>query len=83
MLITGDRINVLTPDRLGRNMREALNLVHDLTERSIFLRTLGDKLAVDTSGTGLHLYRMGLALILAAGRAVVRRAKRVKPAAAR
>ncbi|MFI1360495.1 hypothetical protein ACH4TV_44010 [Streptomyces sp. NPDC020898] len=31
----------------------------------------------------LHLYRMGLALILAAGRAVVRRAKRVKPATAR
>ncbi len=31
----------------------------------------------------LHLYRMGLALIPAAGRAVVRRVKRVKPAAAR
>ncbi|WP_127359780.1 RNA-guided endonuclease InsQ/TnpB family protein [Actinacidiphila soli] len=31
----------------------------------------------------LHLYRMGPALIPAAGRAVVRRAKRVKPAAAR
>ncbi|MFD5751315.1 RNA-guided endonuclease InsQ/TnpB family protein [Streptomyces sp. NPDC127033] len=31
----------------------------------------------------LHLYRMGLALIPAAGRAVVRRAKRVKPVAAR
>ncbi|MDQ1043209.1 transposase [Streptomyces sp. V4I2] len=31
----------------------------------------------------LHLYRMGLVLIPAAGRAVVRRAKRVKPAAAR
>ncbi|MFJ8013710.1 RNA-guided endonuclease InsQ/TnpB family protein [Streptomyces sp. NPDC096339] len=31
----------------------------------------------------LHLYRMGLAFIPAAGRAVVRRAKRVKPAAAR
>ncbi|WTK75846.1 transposase [Streptomyces sp. NBC_01515] len=31
----------------------------------------------------LHLYRMGLALLPAAGRAVVRRAKRVKPAAAR
>ncbi|WP_405824276.1 transposase [Streptomyces sp. NBC_01390] len=31
----------------------------------------------------LHLYRTGLALIPAAGRAVVRRAKRVKPAAAR
>jgi len=31
----------------------------------------------------LHLYRVGLALIPAAGRAVARRAKRVKPAAAR
>ncbi|MFG2979833.1 RNA-guided endonuclease InsQ/TnpB family protein [Streptomyces sp. NPDC048258] len=31
----------------------------------------------------LHLYRMGLALIPAAGRAVVRRARRVKPATAR
>ncbi|MCP2350252.1 RNA-guided endonuclease InsQ/TnpB family protein [Nonomuraea roseoviolacea] len=31
----------------------------------------------------LHLYRMGLALVPAAGRAVVRRARRVKPTAAR
>ncbi|MEU8976208.1 hypothetical protein AB0D11_44805 [Streptomyces monashensis] len=30
-------------------MRENFNLVHDLTERGIFLHTLGDKLAVDTS----------------------------------
>src|SRR5882757_208520 len=33
----GDRINLLTLDRLGRNMRETLNLVHDLTQRGIFL----------------------------------------------
>ena len=33
-------------------MRETLNLVHDLTQRGIFLRTLGDKLAVDTSDPG-------------------------------
>ena len=30
----GDRINLLTLDRLGRNMRETLNLVHDLTQRA-------------------------------------------------
>jgi DNA invertase Pin-like site-specific DNA recombinase len=48
----GDRINLLTLDRLGRNMRETLNLVHDLTQRGIFLRTLGGKLAVDTSDPG-------------------------------
>lgn len=34
------------------SMRETLNLVHDLTVRSIFLRPLGDKLAVDTSEPG-------------------------------
>src|SRR5260370_7646630 len=33
-------------------MRETLSLVHDLTQRGIFLRTLGDKLAVDTSDPG-------------------------------
>jgi DNA invertase Pin-like site-specific DNA recombinase len=49
---TGDRISLLTLDRLGRNMRETLNLVHDLTQRGIFLRTLGDKLAVDTGDPG-------------------------------
>lgn len=48
----GDPINVLTLDRLGRNLRETLNLVHDLTERGVFLRTLGDRLAVDTSEPG-------------------------------
>ncbi|MFJ9033071.1 recombinase family protein [Streptomyces sp. NPDC102274] len=48
----GDRINVLTLDRLGRNMRETLNLVHDLTERGVFPRTLGDVLAVETREPG-------------------------------
>jgi DNA invertase Pin-like site-specific DNA recombinase len=51
----GDRISLLTLDRLGRNMRETLNLVHDLTQRGIFLRTLGDKLAVDTSDTDMAI----------------------------
>lgn len=49
---SGDRINVLTLDRLGRDMREAANLVNDLTGRGILPRTLGDKLAVDTSDPG-------------------------------
>ena len=35
----GDRINLLTLDRLGRNMRETMNLVHDLTQRGIFPHT--------------------------------------------
>jgi DNA invertase Pin-like site-specific DNA recombinase len=48
----GHRISVVTLDRLGRNMRECLNLAHDLTERGIGLRTLGDKIPVDTSVPG-------------------------------
>ncbi|ARE79434.1 hypothetical protein B6R96_36005 (plasmid) [Streptomyces sp. Sge12] len=39
-------------DSCVTSMRETLNLVHDLTQRGIFLRTLGDKLAVDTSDPG-------------------------------
>jgi putative transposase len=37
----------------------------------------------DAARNVLHLYQVGLALIPAAGRAVVRRARRVKPATAR
>ena len=33
-------------------MRETLNLVQDLTQRGVFLSTLSDKLAVDTSDPG-------------------------------
>ncbi|MFJ9822406.1 recombinase family protein [Streptomyces sp. NPDC101151] len=47
-----ERDGVLISPRLGRNMRETLNPVHDLTQRGIHLRTLGDKLAVDTSEPG-------------------------------
>jgi len=45
----GDTVVVYTLDRLGRNLRETLNLVHDLTGRRIGLRTLADPLAIDTS----------------------------------
>jgi DNA invertase Pin-like site-specific DNA recombinase len=43
------RVNL---DRLGRNMRECLNLAYDLTERGIGLRTIADKIPVDTSVPG-------------------------------
>jgi DNA invertase Pin-like site-specific DNA recombinase len=45
---TGDRITVCTLDRLARNMRDTLNLVHDLTERGIGVRVLSPEM--DTSG---------------------------------
>lgn len=46
---SGDTIVVHTLDRLGRNLREVLNLIHDLGERGITIRTLADPIAIDTS----------------------------------
>jgi hypothetical protein len=43
----GDRINLLTLDRLGRNMRETLNLVHDLTARNSYSYGQGKSTAAE------------------------------------
>jgi DNA invertase Pin-like site-specific DNA recombinase len=41
-------------DRLGRNLRHVVNVVHDLTERGIGLRVLtGQGAAIDTMIAGL------------------------------
>ena len=39
----GDQIVVYTLDRLGRNLREVLNLVHDLDQRGVYVRSLADQ----------------------------------------
>lgn len=36
-------------DRLGRNLRETLNLFHELPERGVAIRTLDDPLIIDTA----------------------------------
>ena len=46
-------IVVHTLDRIGRNLREVLNLVHDLDQRGIGLRTLADPLPIATTGEGM------------------------------
>ncbi|MGW4518644.1 recombinase family protein [Streptomyces sp. NPDC004393] len=40
----GDTIVVHTLDRLGRNLREVLHLVHDLGDKNIGVRSLADPL---------------------------------------
>lgn len=45
----GDVLVVHTLDRLGRTVRDTLNLVHELRERGVGVRTLADPLAVDTT----------------------------------
>ena len=47
----GDTVVVHTLDRLGRNLREVLNLVHDLSGREIGVRSLADPVRVDTTDT--------------------------------
>jgi DNA invertase Pin-like site-specific DNA recombinase len=49
----GDTIVVHTLDRLGRNLREVLNLVHDLAERNIGVRSLHDPLPINTADDGM------------------------------
>ena len=43
---------VHTHDRIGRNLREVLNLVHDLDQRGIGVRSLADPLPINTTVEG-------------------------------
>ncbi|OLT24893.1 resolvase [Nocardiopsis sp. CNR-923] len=59
----GDTVIVHTLDRLGRNMREVLNLVHDLGEKDIGVRSLADPLPINTADEGMgHIAFLLLAL---------------------
>jgi DNA invertase Pin-like site-specific DNA recombinase len=45
----GDVIVVHTLDRLGRTVRDTLNLIHDLAERGVGVRNLADPIKVDSA----------------------------------
>jgi DNA invertase Pin-like site-specific DNA recombinase len=45
----GDTIVATNLDRVGRNLRECLNLVHELRERGIGIRTLSDPIPINTT----------------------------------
>jgi len=45
----GDVIVVHTLDRLGRTVRDTLNLIHELTERGVGVRNLADPIKVDSA----------------------------------
>lgn len=49
----GDTVVVHTLDRLGRNLREVLNLVHDLAGKNIRVRSLADPLPISTADEGM------------------------------
>ncbi|MBM4496978.1 recombinase family protein [Rhodococcus hoagii] len=48
----GDVIVTHTLDRLGRNVRDTLNLIHDLRERGIGVRKLADPIRIDSTNPG-------------------------------
>lgn len=45
----GDTIVATNLDRLGRNLRECLNIIHDLRQRDIGIKTLADPIPIDTT----------------------------------
>jgi DNA invertase Pin-like site-specific DNA recombinase len=45
----GDTIVATNLDRLGRNLRECLNVVHELREQDIGIKTLSDPIPIDTA----------------------------------
>ena len=48
----GDVIVVHTLDRLGRTVRDTLNLIHDLSARGVGVRNLADPIRIDSSDPG-------------------------------
>jgi len=45
----GDTIVVTSLDRLGHNLRECLNIIQDLRERNIGIKTLADPIPIDAT----------------------------------
>jgi DNA invertase Pin-like site-specific DNA recombinase len=77
----GDRITVCTLDRLARNMRDTLNLVHDLTERGIGIRVLNPEM--DTSGDNPMARMMLMVISLLAEMELIWNRERVASARAK
>ncbi len=59
----GDVIVVHTLDRLGRTVRDTLNLIHDLTERGVGVRNLADPIRVDSSRPDDPLAQLAVVLL--------------------
>ncbi len=59
----GDVLVVHTLDRLGRTVRDTLNLVHDLKERGVGVRTLADPLPIDTSNPNSPMAQLAVVML--------------------
>jgi DNA invertase Pin-like site-specific DNA recombinase len=59
----GDTIVVHTLDRLGRTVRDTLNLIHELAEKGIGVRNLADPIKVDSSDPDDPMAQLAVVLL--------------------
>ena len=59
----GDVIVVHTLDRLGRTVRDTLNLIHELAERGIGVRNLADPIKVDSTNPDDPMAQLAVVLL--------------------
>ncbi|WIG17594.1 recombinase family protein [Kocuria rosea] len=64
----GDVIVVHTLDRLGRTVRDTLNLIHDLAERGVGVRNLADPIKVDSTNPNDPMAQLAVVLLALFGR---------------
>jgi len=59
----GDVIVVHTLDRLGRTVRDTVNLIHELTERGVGVRNLADPIKVDSADSADPMRQLAVVLL--------------------
>jgi DNA invertase Pin-like site-specific DNA recombinase len=59
----GDVIVVHTLDRLGRTVRDTLNLIHELSERGVGVRNLADPIRIDSAGPDDPMAQLAVVLL--------------------
>ncbi len=59
----GDVIVVHTLDRLGRTVRDTLNLIHELSEREVGVRNLADPIKIDSSDPDDPMAQLAVVLL--------------------
>ncbi len=59
----GDVLVVHTLDRLGRTVRDTLNLIHDLAERGVGVKNLADPIKVDSSNPSDPMAQLAVVLL--------------------
>jgi len=59
----GDVIVIHTLDRLGRTVRDTLNLIHDLAERGVGVRNLADPIRIDSTNPEDPMAKLAVVLL--------------------